>query len=75
MNRKYKLSTALDIDDLLMECTSYAIKLANEKYPEGISANNILSFKPLLSLTDALTDSDVRSHSLISEDSSSEPAR
>ena len=32
MNRKYKLSTALDIDDLLMECTSYAIKLANEKY-------------------------------------------
>ena len=32
MNRKYKLSTTLDIDDLLMECTSYAIKLANEKY-------------------------------------------
>ncbi len=32
MNRKYKLSTALDIDDLLMECTEYAIKLANEKY-------------------------------------------
>ena len=32
MNRKYKLSTALDIDDLLMECTSYAIKLANEKH-------------------------------------------
>ena len=32
MIRKYKLSTALDIDDLLMECTSYAIKLANEKY-------------------------------------------
>lgn len=32
MNRKYRLSTALDIDDLLMECTSYAIKLANEKY-------------------------------------------
>ena len=32
MHRKYKLSTALDIDDLLMECTSYAIKLANEKY-------------------------------------------
>ena len=32
MYRKYKLSTALDIDDLLMECTSYAIKLANEKY-------------------------------------------
>ena len=32
MNRKYKLSTALDVDDLLMECTSYAIRLANEKY-------------------------------------------
>lgn len=32
MNRKYRLSTALDVDDLLMECTSYAIRLANEKY-------------------------------------------
>ena len=32
MNRKYRLSTALDVDDILMECTSYAIKLANEKY-------------------------------------------
>lgn len=32
MSRKFRLSTALDIDDLLMECTSYAIKLANEKY-------------------------------------------
>ena len=31
-DRKYKLTTALDIDDLLMECTSYAIRLANEKY-------------------------------------------
>ena len=31
-NRKYKLTTALDIDDLLMECTSYALRLANEKY-------------------------------------------
>ena len=40
MNRKYRLSTALDIDDLLMECTSYAIKLANEKY----------NFNPPLSL-------------------------
>ena len=30
--RKYRLTTALDIDDLLMECTSYAIRLANEKY-------------------------------------------
>ena len=32
MNRKYRLSTALDIDDILMECTGYAIRLANEKY-------------------------------------------
>ena len=32
MNKKYRLSTALDIDDLLMECTAYAIRLANEKY-------------------------------------------
>ena len=32
MNRKYRLSTALDIDDLLMECTEYAVRLANEKY-------------------------------------------
>ena len=32
MNRKFKLSTALDIDDLLLECTDYAIRLANEKY-------------------------------------------
>lgn len=32
MNRKYRLSTALDIDDLLMECVPYAIRLANEKY-------------------------------------------
>ena len=31
-NKKYRLSTALDIDDLLVECTSYAIRLANEKY-------------------------------------------
>ena len=26
------MSTALDVDDLLMECVPYAIKLANEKY-------------------------------------------
>ena len=32
MSRKYKLSTALDVDDLLMECTEYAIQLANEDY-------------------------------------------
>lgn len=32
MNRSYRLSTALDIDDLLLECVPYAIRLANEKY-------------------------------------------
>ena len=32
MNRRKRLSTALDIDDLLMECTAYAVRLANEKY-------------------------------------------
>ena len=32
MNKKYRLSVALDIDDLLMECTSYAMELANKKY-------------------------------------------
>ena len=32
MNKRRRLSTALDVDDLLMECTSYAIRLANEKY-------------------------------------------
>ena len=31
-NRKFRLSTALDIDDLLMECTAYADRLATEKY-------------------------------------------
>ena len=32
MDRKFRLSTALDIDDVLMECVPYAIRLANEKY-------------------------------------------
>ncbi len=32
MSRKYRLSTALDIDDVLISCTEYAIELANEKY-------------------------------------------
>lgn len=32
MNRKFRLTAALDIDDLLMECIPYAIRLANEKY-------------------------------------------
>ena len=32
LKKKYRLSTALDVDDLLMECVPYAIRLANEKY-------------------------------------------
>ena len=32
MKRKFRLSAALDIDDLLMECVPYAVRLANEKY-------------------------------------------
>ena len=32
MSRTHRLSTALDIDDLLMECTSYAIRLANQEH-------------------------------------------
>lgn len=32
MGRKFRLSVALDIDDLLMDCIPYAISLANEKY-------------------------------------------
>ena len=32
MNKRFRLSTALDIDDVLMECVPYAIRLANEKY-------------------------------------------
>ena len=32
MNRRFRLSAALDIDDVLMECVPYAIRLANEKY-------------------------------------------
>lgn len=32
MNRNFRLSVALDVDDLLMSCTEYAIQLANEKY-------------------------------------------
>jgi len=32
MKKRFRLSTALDIDDVLMECVPYAIRLANEKY-------------------------------------------
>lgn len=32
MSKRFRMSTALDVDDLLLECIPYAIKLANEKY-------------------------------------------
>ena len=32
MSKRFRMSCALDVDDLLMECVPYAIKLANEKY-------------------------------------------
>ena len=32
MSRRFRMSTALDVDDLLLECIPYAVKLANEKY-------------------------------------------
>ena len=32
MGKRFRMSTALDVDDLLLECIPYAIKLANEKY-------------------------------------------
>ena len=32
MIRSFRLSTALDVDDLLLECVPYAVRLANEKY-------------------------------------------
>ncbi|MBQ8237174.1 MAG: hypothetical protein IJZ39_03375 [Oscillospiraceae bacterium] len=32
MIKRFRMSTALDVDDLLMECIPYAIRLANEKY-------------------------------------------
>ena len=30
MSKRFRMSTALDIDDLLMECIPYAIKLAKQ---------------------------------------------
>ncbi len=32
MSKRFRMSTALDVDDLLMECIPYAVRLANEKY-------------------------------------------
>ena len=32
MSKRFRMSTALDVDDRLLECIPYAVKLANEKY-------------------------------------------
>ena len=32
MSRRFRMTTALDVDDVLLECIPYAIKLANEQY-------------------------------------------
>ena len=32
MSKRFRMSCALDVDDLLLECIPYAIKLANDKY-------------------------------------------
>ena len=32
MGKRFRMSTALDVDDVLLECVPYAIRLANEKY-------------------------------------------
>ena len=32
MGKRFRMSTALDVDDMLLECVPYAVKLANEKY-------------------------------------------
>ncbi len=32
MGKRFRMSTALDVDDVLLECVPYAVKLANEKY-------------------------------------------
>ena len=32
MSKRFRMTCALDVDDLLLECIPYAIKLANEKY-------------------------------------------
>lgn len=32
MSTRFRMSTALDVDDLLFECIPYAVRLANEKY-------------------------------------------
>lgn len=32
MAKRFRMSTALDVDDLLLECIPYALRLANERY-------------------------------------------
>ena len=32
MGKRFRMSTALDVDDVLLECVPYAVRLANEKY-------------------------------------------
>ena len=58
MNRKYRLSTALDIDDLLMECTAYAIRLANEKYKfdPPLSMYEVTGWGPLGTRVDVIRE-------------------
>ena len=33
MSKRFRMSTALDVDDLLLECIPYAIKLAKQSQP------------------------------------------
>ena len=58
MNRKYRLSCALDIDDLLMECVEYAIRLANEKYKfdPPLSIYEVNGWGPLGTRADAIRE-------------------
>lgn len=32
MAKRFRMSAALDVDDLLLECIPYALRLANERY-------------------------------------------
>ena len=41
MSRRFRMTTALDVDDVLLECVPYAIKLANEKYIRQIVAYSV----------------------------------
>ncbi|MBP5185294.1 MAG: hypothetical protein J6113_09310, partial [Lachnospiraceae bacterium] len=41
--RKYRLRVGLDVDDVLYECNSYALRILSERYPdeEPMSINEI----------------------------------